>query len=368
MNRKRRFQNAIMVAIIVLIAALGLYAVGSVRGWFSDEKNVAMLADVRGIVRMQRSGVNYPLEEETALRSGDAIVCDAGATAVIRLNGGKLTLGGNAELTIQNPDQHAFAAEVGFGEVFACLEDTQTHAVLSFDDHELQLNSCVALLSVRSGAQTLSLFEGAAENISVGQKIDWIGRNVSVGEINVSSLNDFAISQIRAANQTHALCVLNETLDALQAERSAAISAQLSSEDGEGLNCTIAIVCNTILDNWNDLDTAKASYVPADGVILAPTQVSFESGETVFDVLTRVCETCDIQIEYSWTPLYDSYYIEGIHQLYEFDCGPQSGWMYKVNEWFPNYGCSEYKLTGGESIVWCYTCKGLGADVGGDAY
>ena len=67
---------------------------------------------------------------------------------------------------------------------------------------------------------------------------------------------------------------------------------------------------------------------------------------------------------YSWTPLYDSYYIEGIGHLYEFDAGPESGWMYKVNGTFPNYGCSSYVLTGGEEIVWCYTCAGLGDDVG----
>ena len=38
--------------------------------------------------------------------------------------------------------------------------------------------------------------------------------------------------------------------------------------------------------------------------------------------------------------------------------------MYKVNGSFPNYGCSSYVLTGGEEIVWCYTCAGLGDDVG----
>ena len=74
----------------------------------------------------------------------------------------------------------------------------------------------------------------------------------------------------------------------------------------------------------------------------------------------------NIQIEYSWTPMYDSYYIEGINHLYEFDCGEQSGWMYKVNEWFPNYGCSSYEVGDGDVIVWCYTCMGLGADVGDD--
>ena len=36
----------------------------------------------------------------------------------------------------------------------------------------------------------------------------------------------------------------------------------------------------------------------------------------------------------------------------------------KVNGTFPNYGCSSYVLTGGEEIVWCYTCAGLGDDVG----
>ena len=46
------------------------------------------------------------------------------------------------------------------------------------------------------------------------------------------------------------------------------------------------------------------------------------------------------------------------------DCGNESGWMYKVNGWFPNYGCSKYMLEDGDTIVWCYTCNGLGADVG----
>ena len=38
--------------------------------------------------------------------------------------------------------------------------------------------------------------------------------------------------------------------------------------------------------------------------------------------------------------------------------------MYKVNGWFPNYGCSSYTVSDGDNIVFCYTCNGLGADVG----
>lgn len=128
--------------------------------------------------------------------------------------------------------------------------------------------------------------------------------------------------------------------------------------------CTITIVCDTIFDNLSALDEEKMPYVPRDGVILSETTVSFSTGDTVFEVLQKVCTATGLQLEYSWTPLYDSYYIEGINHLYEFDCGFESGWMYKVNDCFPNYGCSAYSLENGDAIVWCYTCVGLGADVG----
>ena len=128
--------------------------------------------------------------------------------------------------------------------------------------------------------------------------------------------------------------------------------------------CTVTIVCDTILDNIGKLNKEKAPFVPKDAVILPQTRVSFAEGDTVFDVLQKVCTAEDIQLEYSWTPAYDSGYIEGINHLYEFDCGSQSGWMYKVNDWFPNYGCSTYKVENGDNIVWCYTCNGYGEDVG----
>ena len=140
------------------------------------------------------------------------------------------------------------------------------------------------------------------------------------------------------------------------------------SGSGSISTCTITIRCDTILDNLDNLDDGKEAYVPSNGIILATSTVEFEDGETVFDVLNRVCEYAGIPIEYSWTPLYNSYYIEGINNLYEFDCGNESGWMYKVNGWFPNYGCSSYTLSDGDDIVWCYTCNGLGADVGGPVY
>ena len=127
--------------------------------------------------------------------------------------------------------------------------------------------------------------------------------------------------------------------------------------------CTISINCSNILSNWDIFDKTKASCVPSDGWILREMTVEFKKGQTVFDVLKNVTRTRAIQMEYSFTALYGSYYIEGINNLYEFDCGELSGWEYCVNGKFPAFGCSKYVLKDGDKIEWKYTCD-LGADVG----
>ena len=141
---------------------------------------------------------------------------------------------------------------------------------------------------------------------------------------------------------------------------------RLVQDENSANLCTITIRCDTILDNADKLDEAKAPYVPEDGEILPLITVEFTEGETVFDVLKRVCDAAQLQIEYSWTPLYDSYYVEGINHLYEFDCGFESGWMYEVNDGFPNYGSSAYEVKPGDKIEWKYPCTGLGEDVGAE--
>lgn len=128
--------------------------------------------------------------------------------------------------------------------------------------------------------------------------------------------------------------------------------------------CTISISCAAILDHIDWLDAEKVELVPDDGWILQPTAVTFYEGESVFNVLQRTCKQNGIHMEFTNTPIYNSAYIEGINNLYEFDCGELSGWMYKVNDWFPNYGCSRYQLMDGDVICWVYTCD-LGKDVGG---
>lgn len=104
------------------------------------------------------------------------------------------------------------------------------------------------------------------------------------------------------------------------------------------------------------MDENLAKYVPADGVILKRTAYRCKQGTSVYEVLYNVCRNKNIQMEATYTPLYSGQYIRGINYLYEFSGGTYSGWLYRVNDVFPNYGCSKYFPEEGDEIVWSYTC------------
>ena len=562
--KKKQIANLVMAAVIFLIVAGGVFGVGYIRGWFdTPSEDVACLTQLQGTVNMERSGVIYPVEQDTVLRDGDKITTNPGASAVIRRGEDTVILGGNMELTVINPGATQFTLEVAKGEVFV---NSRQSVGIRFALGEATVENATAALSVRDGAQTISVFRGVVGETKAGQATEYVGKTVSTGNMQLESLNDFLLAQIRKTNNTITLCYTNQDLDNLETKRQQAIQDMLNgqtnldahthsytvsviepncntggyteytcecgdkyraeetaalahawgpwttqkpampqeeglqkrtcsncqaaeekkteklaenhihsytaqvveptctaegytvhtcgcghtytndsvptkshnytsqvinptcetqgytihkcvcgktyidsatqpsghtwgdwetvkeaTETEEGLKkrtcsaCTekeqqiiakkeqevvgyvnIEIRCDTILGNMADLDPGKAEFVPSNGIILPMVQVPFYENETVFDVLNRICKKVNIQIEYSWTPMYNSYYIEGINNLYEFDCGSQSGWMYKVNEWFPNYGCSSYYVEDGDVIVWCYTCKGLGTDVGAE--
>lgn len=571
--KKRTRNNLIMVLIIALIVGGGFFGVGYVRGWFDNAHGAPTLCEIAGVARIERLGIETDAANGTVLRTGDIVTMNPGATAVIEYEGGRVTLGGSACLTVTDADAPTLTLTAG--EAFAHTEatirllfETETSAARSASPSDgricLEITQATAMLSYRSGAQTVSVFRGAVDGIAEGQAREYVGGTTTERPIQAAALNSFAIAQIRKTNKTTTLCVTDSELDTLEEIRRQEIEDQLNGvttppvhthafdpvvvaptcteggyieyvcgcgesyrdtfvpEKGHDFGiwevhveatsttvgrmervcrvcgeteqrqidtipeththsytaevvaptctqagytvhvcacgdlyrdsevpatghsyqtqtvaptCTqtgytvhtcacsdryvdaqmpatghkwgawkttqaatkdepgqkericsrcaakqeaeipatgqdgivyITIRCDTILDNMQNLTPGKAGFVPADGVILPMVKVTFEPGETVFDVLKRVCAQQNIQMEYSWTPNYGSYYIEGINQLYEFDCGLESGWMYKVNEWFPNYGCSSYSLEEGDVIVWCYTCNGLGKDVGSE--
>ena len=109
-------------------------------------------------------------------------------------------------------------------------------------------------------------------------------------------------------------------------DNAAAVPEQTAQPATEN-SCTISISCAALVKQLDLCDPDKKELVPSDGWILPATTISFSEGETVFDVLQRVCKTNKIHMEYEDTPGYNSAYIEGIANLYEFDAGAKSGWM-----------------------------------------
>lgn len=439
--KNRKGSNLVMIAVIAVIVVAGILTVGSLQGWFDTTGDQALLTEIRGIVHVERSGVAFPAEKDTPLRQGDRIMCDPGASALIRLDDHRwVMVGQQARVEVVTAEAADFCAKVTGGEVVAAGisgekssgSDTIT---LQFAEKEVKIEQAVLGLSVADDQQILRVYAGTVEDVRQGQMTRWVKDQIQPAEdIKQEDLTEFTMAALRKANAQQETCFTDAMLDALVLQRhdqpgdptqptatepaatqpAAAESVpdtkpQDEQSDPEAeppeqpeqsggsaqqptqppapqppvtqppatqppqteppqtqppLMCSISIRCDTILDNMDQLDPSKVGYVPSDGWILY-ADVEFTQGETVFDVLQRACDDYGIPMEYSYSPSYGGNYIEGINNIYEFDCGPQSGWMYQVDGWFPNYGSSGYTLSGGESITFCYTCVGLGADVGG---
>lgn len=143
-------------------------------------------------------------------------------------------------------------------------------------------------------------------------------------------------------------------------------TAEVADTNGDGkLTCTLEVRCDTLLGKLDQMTPEKAALVPENGILLETVELEFNGGESVFDVFRKVLREEKIHFEYVDASAYASVYIEGIGNIYEFDCGPQSGWMYSVNGVHPGLGCSSYTLADGDVIVFHYTCD-LGADLGAD--
>lgn len=277
---------------------------------------------------------------------GIAVVC------IILL--GAYCYGGNA------PDSRGFKAEVPENASTKSSEDAADEAA----EKDTAANETEQESSAASGSTEEASDENAADDGIPDAEIN--GAVTSTTENNYdtkSTKEDDSASKSTTEETT------TEDTTSKKSNKSNAKSKNTTEEIAEQASkvytCTISINCSNILNNLGLLDESKTSCVPSDGWILTATEVEFEEGETVFDVLQKVTKENNIHLEYSYTALYGSAYIEGINNIYEFDCGELSGWEYSVNGSFPGYGCSKYVLSDGDVIRWSYTCD-LGADVGNE--
>ena len=125
---------------------------------------------------------------------------------------------------------------------------------------------------------------------------------------------------------------------------------------------TVSIRCDTAVANGMNLEDKWKGIIPDDGCILDTETVPISEGDTVFDVLCYVRDNKGIQMEFSGAGA--NAYIKGIGNLYEYDGGRWSGWVYFVNGEQGEKGCGQYELSDGDEIEWAYTCD-LGMDLDG---
>lgn len=78
-------------------------------------------------------------------------------------------------------------------------------------------------------------------------------------------------------------------------------------------------------------------------------------------MLKRAVEAQNIALEVSGSGR--KVYVEGINDLYEFDKGATSGWLYQVNGSFPNKSAGNCAVASGDTVKWVYTLD-MGKDVG----
>ena len=80
--------------------------------------------------------------------------------------------------------------------------------------------------------------------------------------------------------------------------------------------------------------------------------IEVNSSSTAYSVLRELAKQNGKSI--STKGFGSTVYVSGIDGLKEFDHGPSSGWMYKVNGTPPNIGAGAYYLKAGDQVVWYY--------------
>ena len=391
-KNNKKLLNIIMVILIAVIAFCGFMTVAGIKGWFGAQRSYAKADDVTGVVNVKRDGISYTLENKAALRTDDMIETRSSSGASVEAGENTVYMAENTRTGLDGLDEESLSIEMDSGELFSILNEGSQFDGITAGECEISSDDAVFSVNMQTGSTGIKVFKGsveiktqkAEETVKEGKTADIVKSDISISDLEAESLNDFNIDKALIADKDgHHLCFSKDDINKVTADRKKQIEKTEKEEEhhkrevieagekglssgsktsgiSEKINtCTIQIRCDSILSNMESLKAGKERFVPSNGVVLASSAVEFRDGETGFDVLKRACSSAGIQLEYSYTPAYGSYYIEGINNLYEFDCGSRSGWMYTVNGWAPNYGCSSYEMKKGDVIVWNYTCNGI---------
>ena len=122
---------------------------------------------------------------------------------------------------------------------------------------------------------------------------------------------------------------------------------------------TLTVSCENLLGD-SRADPSLLAAVPADGLLIPPAAVEVLEGDPAFSLLERVCAERGLALEAQRG--IGSVYVQGIGGVREFDCGPLSGWLFRINGEIRSTDSGSVVLQDGDILEFLYTCE-LGEDI-----
>ncbi len=356
----------ISFALFVLIGSIML--IGNLGGLFGTERTSGVVSSYNaGSVTLIRRSAGYELQEGILLNEDDQVKTVTDSFAQLKVYSSSLiALDENSVLSINDFDNESVSLEMNAGTTFFHISfGNEANQIIILYDDVIVTFATDAVLSVEvvEGTQTLGVYSGSVnvlyenktyeilekESFTILQDEDG-NSSFLLSVMEPSRLSGFLINHLLKEEE---VCFSKEELTVILEKREAetlAVKQEQEAHEAEVLAqggtvaviaagntqkpqesedepaeevhvCTIQIRCDTILDNLDKLTADKEQYVPDNGIILETSKVEFLEGESVYDVLKRVCTYSGIHLSYDWTVEYGGYYIEGINHLYEFDCG-----------------------------------------------
>jgi hypothetical protein len=220
----------------------------------------------------------------------------------------------------------------------------------------------VLLVSLLFAGCKVELPEQAAGNSSAASAAG------SASSQEVSAVEEVSLEQSEAVTQSSSSQSVSKsaspasaaaTVSSASSKKSAPSStASPSSQAPEAkeLTCSITVSCSDILTHKERFTQEQLEFIPANGIILQENNISFQAGETVFQVLLRETKRLKIPMDHAASPATQTEYVKGIGGIYEKEYGASSGWLFAVNGKQPAVGCNSYKLKDGDKIQWIFSC------------
>jgi len=117
-----------------------------------------------------------------------------------------------------------------------------------------------------------------------------------------------------------------------------------------------------IFDNEPDDESAVAfKIIGKGGEIILEVWVEYQENLSVAELSEKICRAKEIPFVTSGIGAMR--YVKGINNLFEFDEGPESGWIYAVNGKIMGMSSGSYIIQAGDNLIWRYTLD-LGKDAG----